>query len=87
MRHQVDAGQVPLSHICATECYGVILISASYKQRTSSKSNRTYKKAIEFPTEKIFGQTNDVHKLEQSSNLGKCGRNLRNVKACWQSRL
>ena len=32
-------------------------------------------------------KNNDVHKLEQSSNLGKCGRNLRNVKACWQSRL
>ena len=32
-------------------------------------------------------KNNDVPKLEQSSNLGKCGRNLRNVKACWQSRL
>ena len=52
MRHQVDAGQVPLSHICATESY--LTLQITNNAPPASPTGLTYKWTIQFPTEKII---------------------------------
>ena len=52
MRHQVDAGQVPLSHICATESY--LTLQITNNAPPASPTGLIYKWTLEFPARKEY---------------------------------